>query len=334
MFSSCFGLVFKKQINKDEKLVDKFLKIVYKISCQTIMKKESKKSANNIISPEESNFFLRFSCSNDGNENRVLKLSNKYVKKIRNSLGENGEERKEEDDEEESYTWRQLRFIIFKRIIRLFEHYCLHHVDYTRMENNHYFIQLIRSMLKENVWLQCLESPLDGRDDDNDSYVIEEKRKITMFILANTLDIEDTIFETILSNDKIEIPITSNVLHHTNLVTNDIDKKSRFYLVKFTLIGKKGILNQYNFSAEKQIRLLGRYIDPCICQPIRPVILADKSNISFILRNHYLSRLFEEQRLFYEERRVVKISALLKLLNSLNDEKFLLPEINKIIVHF
>jgi hypothetical protein len=362
MFSSCFGTTFE-EMNEDEKLVDKFLKIVEKISSQscdldvydrnrrnktyyiqTHDRRDMGQPAN--LAPEELDSLLHPSfSSNVVDANRVLNLSSALVKRIKN-LPQNPyyttceidnvrnlklKPAKDAKGEKKSYSWQELQFITFEHIVHLFECHCLHYGNYNnygnignrgRLSNSHhimffepednpkYFSQLIGNILKESSWLQCLE--LLSYKEDN---LIKEQWKVIMFILISRLNVDDSILETLWTNEKIRIPIDVTICKHFHLASE------RFYTVD----------NHYGFAyrstvEKKQIQLLARYTDPSVCQIVH--FYGKVIGIMLILQNQYFSKLFEEDRLFYERIRVAKVGALVKLLD---DNKFLFSEINKII---
>jgi hypothetical protein len=221
-----------------------------------------------------------------------------------------------DDEKKKTYTWQEIRFIVFVAIVYLFEH---HYISKTiATKNPKYFSQLVRTILQKNCWLQSLESFNKSK---------EERWNYLMSIFINRLNVDDIILETLWTNDKIKIPIAKELSRHVNVErishTDDEKDGDRFCAATWQSI-----------IQEKQIQLLGRYIDPSVCQMILATSVeynSEKVDTLFLVQNHHFSKLFDKGRIYYEERKIAKIAALVKLLN---DEKLLLPEVNKIVISF
>jgi hypothetical protein len=302
---SFFNIFSFGKASEDEKMIDKFLDIFKKVKEGT-------------STPEEFNFFLTTSFNSINNDERmILNLSSRCVKKIK-SVDKNSKWRNEK---KKVYTWQEIRFIIFEDIVYfLYSRHRRHQASFA-VKDIEYLTRLIRTMLSGRVsdrdndgnycWLQFLEYFCgegligDGLKRWND----------IMTVLVNKLNANDVILETLWTNEKIKIPISSNLAEYIS-----IDKESdKFYFAA------------YNPIEHKQIQLLGRYVDSHSCKLFRLSPSDHKEVNLYFVKSIRFCKLFDEERIYYEECRVAKIAAVSRVLS---DGKFLLPEINKIIVSF
>jgi hypothetical protein len=193
-------------------------------------------------------------------------------------------------------------------------------------------------MLNENVWLQSLSFAHPDK-----FYCERYKNMILFLILMTSGDDEYKIHEILWSSEanEIKIPLIHQVMDHIDFSSSPNLGHVSSYTKKFYMVQHLDSYEDYNGPKNitiKQIRFLGRFTDPSFCQIRKQVTGRAKFNIES--HNQFFAQLFVEERLIYEkmknEKIVAIIAATLKLLNSLqfSGQRFLLPEINQIIIRF
>lgn len=326
-------LSFFSKSSEDEKLARKFLKIADKLLNQSYYDPQHPREKVITVSVEEHEFFLSNLPSHGKNESKVINLSRKFIKKIHNFQKCPEYSTKEiqiAKYAKKTCTWQELRFVVFENIVHLFDFHCKlgEQVNFTE-ENPRYFRELIRTLVQNNTWFECLKSI------DFENHFMKERWAIVMFILIRWLKVKDIILQTIWLNDKIKIPIMDCIIKHVKIANID-DHANRFYILHNVCKNKQPNITDYLYE-RAQIQLFGRYIDSSLCQMIHFNSCDEKIDNQALIQRHHFRLLFQKERLHYEEMILVQMAQLLELLDSFQPkigQQFLIFELNQIIIAF